>query len=555
MRLTEIRVRNFRSIEGEQHISIPGNLTLVGPNNSGKTNILKSIRMLFTGHENSLGYSRDVDLTFGVGKSRTSITATFDGDPDVHKEVYEEFEELHTLQSTIRLGTQISITLYFTEANTPVYSFFPNVKRPAASAAKVQYSRTHISLVNRPINGVSLHYVPSAKSVEQIYQALLVPFLRQKVAKTLQSHIGAINAQLEDAALALNYELKLANLSDFTAGFSLPGTSIEGLLSSFDFVIADPAKTPIHEKGMGVQTTALLSAFRWITKQENADGKEVLWLLEEPESYLHPRLAANCSAILENLAKDSTVIKTTHSMAFVPQDPRYVLGTNLDANGRTVVSSYKTYAEAVSAIRNSLGVRFSDFYNLDLLNVFVEGPSDRELFSWILKLLPEDEYPLLYIRKAKLEDFGGVRHLSGFLRATYQFIRNEHASVAVFDGDEAGDKERRDLQQYFGQNKIPFQANVHFVSVRSRFAIEGLFPDEWIVNAHVEHANWFESFSVDASGQLEPFKVRDDRKALLIERLMSQAEQSSDLVWASRLAEVCEKIDSALRNQSGKKSI
>lgn len=30
MELTEIRIRNFRTIEAEQHIRIPGQMTLVG---------------------------------------------------------------------------------------------------------------------------------------------------------------------------------------------------------------------------------------------------------------------------------------------------------------------------------------------------------------------------------------------------------------------------------------------------------------------------------------------------------------------------------------------
>lgn len=46
------------------------------------------------------------------------------------------------------------------------------------------------------------------------------------------------------------------------------------MVAGFDFMIADPQETPIHEKGMGVQTTALLAAFRWITKQGIEEGKK-----------------------------------------------------------------------------------------------------------------------------------------------------------------------------------------------------------------------------------------------------------------------------------------
>ncbi|NMZ69477.1 Predicted ATP-dependent endonuclease of the OLD family, contains P-loop ATPase and TOPRIM domains [Pseudomonas peli] len=550
MNLVEIRVRNFRSIETEQHLPIPGSITLVGPNNSGKTNLLRAVQVFFTGYENSYGYSRESDLTFGVGKARTSITATFDGSIEADRELYESIDELHNLQGTQRTGSLVTLTLYFTDTNTPVYSFFPNIKRPKAGAQAAQYSRTHISLVNRLLGSFSLHYVPSAKGINQIYQELLSPFLKRKVSKVIEPYINDIQESLSEAEQALNHELTNAGLNDFTASFSIPRHSIEELVSGFDFLISDPQKTPINEKGMGIQTTALLAAFRWITKQEAEINRKALWLLEEPESYLHPHLATNCSKILDNLAKDSTVIKTTHSMAFVPQDPKYICGTSLNDKNRTELSRYDTFNSAVSTIRSALGIKFGDFFNLAEYNVFLEGKSDREIFSWILEIIPAELYDWPYLRKASLEDFGGVKHLSGFLRATYPFIRKEQACVAIFDGDDAGDQERRSLQGYFGQKDIPFQPNEHFVSVRNGFPIEGLFPDEWIKEIYATNQNWFDNFSIDAHGQLEPFKIKDNKKENLQKLLIDKAANSADLDWTEKFCQVCSTIDSALEKVS-----
>lgn len=546
MKLVEIRVRNFRSIASEQHFPIPGRMTLVGPNNSGKTNLLKAVRVLFTGYDNSYGYSRDIDLTFSVGKARTSITATFDGNESDDKEVYDSIDELHALQGTTRAGNLITLNLYFTDTNTPVYSFFPNVKRPSAGVQAAQYSRTHIALVNAVLNGFSLHYVPSVKSVEEIYNELLMPFLRRKIAKVMGPHMKEVDASLAEAAKALNDELAAADLPGFQASFSLPNQSVEDLVAGFDFMIADPQKTPIHEKGMGIQTTALLAAFRWITRQENDAGRAVVWLLEEPESYLHPYLASNCNKLLDNLAIDSTVITTTHSMAFVPQDPAHVCGTLLNKENRTEVTEFGSFQEAVASIRDALGIKFGDFYNLAPYNVFVEGKSDREIFQWILTKLTSEKYAWPNLRQAKFEDFGGVKHLSGFLRATYQFISKEKACVAVFDGDDAGDKERRELQNFFGQKEIPFEANKHFVSVRSKFSIEGLFPDEWIIDLYAQHTGWFSSYSIDAAGQLEPFSIKDNKKGDIQGSLIARADSAEDLEWSTRFRTVCKVLDTAL---------
>lgn len=137
MQLTEIRIRNFRTIRHEQVIPLDKGMTLVGPNSSGKTNILRAIQMLFTGQDNNLGYSRDQDLTFGESQNRTSITASFSGDPDgIDKALYGAIDELHKLQDTERQNNDLSLSLYFNEQNTPVYSFFPNTKRPTEGSKK-----------------------------------------------------------------------------------------------------------------------------------------------------------------------------------------------------------------------------------------------------------------------------------------------------------------------------------------------------------------------------------------------------------------------------------
>ena len=546
MQLVDIRVRNFRSVEAEQHVPIPGRMTLVGPNNSGKTNLLRALQVLFTGFENEYGYTRNVDLTFGVGRARTSIIATFNGDTVDDAEIYREIDELHRLQGTERTGTALPLTLYFTDTNTPVYSFFPNIKRPQSGAQSALYSRTHKNLVNRLLGGFSVHYVPSAKSVDQIYDDLLSPFLRREVAAVMQPHVASIQTKLNEAAAALNAELMKANLTNFSVGYSLPDDSVERLVSGFDMVISDPKQTPIREKGMGVQTTALMAAFRWITKQESATGRRVIWLLEEPESYLHPELALNCSAILDSLAEEAIVITTTHSMAFVPQQPDFVCGTQLSRDGKTEVVRFKTFNEAVTLIRSSLGIKFGDFYNLAEYNVMLEGETDRELFIWLLKTISTEERAWPRLRHAKFEDFGGVKHLSGFLRATYQFIKDERVCVAVFDGDDAGQKERKALQQYFGQKQIAFQPNEHFVSVRAGFAIEGLFPDDWIIELRNEHSSWFEEFSVDSNGTLEQFRVKDDKKSNLINQLVSKARSQASHDWAFRFCQVGDAIDNAL---------
>jgi predicted ATP-dependent endonuclease of OLD family len=51
MKIESLRIRNFRTIAQEQTIDFSKGVTIVGPNSSGKTNILKAIEMIFAGFE------------------------------------------------------------------------------------------------------------------------------------------------------------------------------------------------------------------------------------------------------------------------------------------------------------------------------------------------------------------------------------------------------------------------------------------------------------------------------------------------------------------------
>jgi predicted ATP-dependent endonuclease of OLD family len=381
--------------------------------------------------------------------------------------------------------------------------------------------------------------------MQELYSDLLVPFLRSSAATAIDPHAAAINEVLADVASSFNDELSQAGLQGLKVSFTFPNNSLEALISGFDLLVEDPERTSIFRKGQGIQSTALLAGFLWMTEQEKARGRSVIWLLEEPESYLHPELSQSALALLSRLRHHSLLVVTTHALAFVPTDPRAVAGTSL-AQNRTHLDTYRTYTEATQRLRNSLGIRFSDYYSLGRFNLLLEGQTDREYIAWMLQRISEEEEPWPCLRQAQLLDFGGVRHLGGFLRATYALISTERACVAVFDGDEAGEKERRDLQQFFGQKDIQFQSNRHYLSVRKGHSIEGLFPHSWMADLHTEHESWFTEWSEDVSGAVESYRIKDGQKTPVAASLMRRADETEDLSWADAWLAFGRAADSAL---------
>lgn len=549
MELTELRVRNYRTIGPEQTLRLRSGTTLVGPNNSGKTNLLRSVLLFFTGYENVAGYRRNADLTFGAGTQRTSLTAsiTLDSSSQDDAEAMNLLDELHSIVGTTREADRMNINLYFTGSNdTPVYRVFGNQKIPGEGAPA--FSRKQKQLVELVMRRFRCHYVPSAKSINNLYSDLLQPFLTEAAYRAIEPHMNAVRHELEAVSDSLNAELTAVGLDSIHATFGLESDSPSKMLTGFDLMLSDPGVTPLTEKGQGIQSTVLFASFVWITEQERAQGYIPIWLIEEPESYLHPELAKACQRLLGNLSEKSTVLLTTHSLGFVPGDVTIVQGVDLE-NNRTAVSNFDSHQAATRRIRHSLGIEFSDYYNLGRTNILMEGPSDVALLRWATDGLDPDgeEFPL--VREALVQDFGGVSQLEGFLKAVYEFIHAERAVVAVFDGDGAGNKSRQALQQYLAAKNIQFQPNREFVSVRAGFAIEALFPDEWIVDLHADHAGWFDDFSIDASGVLEPFRIKDRNKSNAQGALRDRAEHSDAEAWETRWRDVLRAIESSLASR------
>lgn len=554
MKIEHLRIRNFRTIGQEQSIDLTKGITIVGPNSSGKTNILKAIEMIFTGYDNKLGYLLKSDKTFGITAGQTTLTISFSGEREgIDRDFFELYNELNQmLEEPKQESNKFQLYLSFPNSENPKYVFFSNDKKKPDPTTTKNFSRIQRLAVSLLLDKFVCHYVPSSKSIDDLYQSLLQPFIKRAVASVLSDKILEINTSLQDISNHLDAQLTIAGLDHIKSHFSLPNDSLEELIHKFEFHLSDPNKTTIDRKGMGIQASAILASFLWITKEEKKLNKSPIWLVEEPESYLHPELADSCHKMLNEISAEALLVTTTHSLGFVSQDPQKIVGTVSEGN-ETRIIKYDSYVEATTSIRKALGVRFSDFYNLGASNLFVEGKSDREIFKWFLDVVSpgdNDQYQWPLVRQSEILDFTGVAGMEGFMKATYEYIYKERPVVTIFDGDDAGDKTRRTLQQYFGNKNIPFHSKKDFVTLHDGFSLEGLFPHDWIKQAYEEHSNWFSAFDTDVEGVLKPFIVKSSsHKEQLRNYLKTKALGADSFEWCARFITVFDVIETALKGR------
>ena len=308
MKITSLRVRNFRTITTEQTLNISNGLTLIGPNNSGKTNALLALYYFFTGHDNKYNYDPERDLPFFSKNIQTSLTCFFEADPnsETDNDILDKLRKLRQMLKVPKSETSensFSINVYFNKS-LPVYQIYPGAKK--ADGKSPQYSTLQKSIISAVLDCFQCYYIPSNKSIAQLYDEFVSPFVKKQVAEALKPYDLEIRKSISSLTDSMNNELTESGLSRVHSYLEYPRNALEHLISGFELMMHDTNKSSIFTKGMGLQSAVLLSSFKWITQQN--PEKTVIWLIEEPETYMHPSLAYQSSKILDQLSSISNVI-------------------------------------------------------------------------------------------------------------------------------------------------------------------------------------------------------------------------------------------------------
>lgn len=611
MQIISFKVSQFRSISGEITTDGLNGLTIVGKNNSGKTNLLHAMRVFFEGKYKSDLYNHQNDIPDGSRGGQTSFAVKFLFDESELNDVSEhlldqddsddDYDESLSTESTDSEATEennsqdsnhendsevalpqrgrrilslrdrylqlfnmiedsrlsvpqneVTIHLTITNKNNFYYSVFKGYRRKQGITSS-KYTSKERDFVEKLLSTFSCIYIPSSKSITDIYNTLLEPYIRKEVSNAISPSIQIIHEKLSEISREITEEMERSGITDCQL-YIKPPKNIDSLFGNFSLQMRDSVENTLSSKGTGIQCLSLFSSFKSISNKKNEKGIKTIWMIEEPESFLHPSLARACSKILESLQENAYVVTTTHSLAFVSNDVTKIIELYKE-NGSTKDKKHIKKFDAVSSIRDNLGVKFSDFFNLSGPALFVEGITDKQYIAQILKLLSSDEdytnrWPLL--KTAQIDEFGGVSALGGFLKGCYKFLFNQSQIVVVFDGDEAGVKERRALQGFFGNQNIRFEANKDYVSIRSGYAIEGLFPDSFIRSLMEEHPTWFigQGLSVDAEGNVEPFSLNDTKKTNTMNFFIEKCKNTPTSEWVTRWEIAFDAIERALAIKS-----
>lgn len=234
--------------------------------------------------------------------------------------------------------------------------------------------------------------------------------------------------------------------------------AIKSVDVSFQFD-GDSKPIPMSHKGAGYRRLFMVARFRYLAKKNK--GLNVIYLIEEPETFLHPSAQNDLLKAFRDLSDDNQVIITTHS-------PVFAGATNVESvvlckrDSGSVYETHNTNGKDafISAIVNELGIKPS--YNLRDNHekiVFVESHNDAHFFNLLCRNLINAD--LLQNEKILVLPFGGGEDIDSFLNIDY-FDSSGRALYLLIDSDKHTnnlDKQRQRAQN-FGDRKANGKAYV-----------------------------------------------------------------------------------------------
>lgn len=346
-RLKSITIENYRSIgEDPLIINFPENqpVILIGENNSGKTNIIRAIDILFGEWHPKYKEFEDHDYFGRNGENKIVIKA------DV-----SEFQN--------RLGRSGEFTCggFKLEVQKGVHNKFV--------AIQYEYGNENQYVSNELREKLSTVLISSEQNLNYQLSYSTKYTLLSKVTKAFHDKLTSDNDKVDKLKnlyqQILNIFYEVQEFTDFKNNMSsITGDLIQNMTHGLelDFSAYDPSNyyknirvlphengesRNFDELGTGQQQILALSfahAYAKCFKNE----KELILIIDEPEAHLHPLAQKWLARTLYQMAKDGLqMVITTHSPYFI--DLEFLEGIYLvrKENGMTYVTNHKksTFAE------------------------------------------------------------------------------------------------------------------------------------------------------------------------------------------------------------------
>lgn len=379
MRITRIKIRYFRSIENIEFQ--PTAITpICGTNSSGKSNILRALRLAFL---------KDISA------EKLAENITYSAGPNAQCVIELEFDQPTPL---------LSASFPAIQAGTP-FVFKTTFKRTGGISRSLDGTKLSDSDFPKFSSNFLVIYVPAIRDIaidglRPFKEALLDAFVKQKGADSLANINKAVRGAVSrrgKAMLSGPNSIAKQWLHVDTLDVDTTDISIEEVLPTVGIRVKIGASSfPLSKLGTGHQSSVVIKLYRELG---TGSGLGVIYLFEEPDNHLHPTSIGVIAKELHDCAStaDGQVFLTTHSPYLLNHfDPSNALPLTLDKSRLTIKRSVnlKRTPRSLRIALGKFGLRPAESL-LARRIIVVEGPNDvntlRTLIELHTKALPEHQ--------------------------------------------------------------------------------------------------------------------------------------------------------------------
>lgn len=411
MRITSIRIRNFKSISNMYIENIENALILVGQNNTGKTAVLDAVRAAGGAYciqpEDFRGNFPNIEVFISLKFEEEDLLR-------LHKEgIVSQYRRLEAWKKDFRKKLPS-----YDDNGVLTFEFIAN------KDGRVRY-HDGVQKNNRYIKEVfpQIYYMDTQRNFNQLQEELLMLqeddllkrmrqgcciFDRSKLCNHCFDCIGLINQKKPEeldafeTAKLLDYKLYQLNLDEFARRvnenfrknggqeeiiYSMNRDVERMLLVTAEIRGKEKGVTrPIGQMGKGMRSVYMLSLLE--TYAEAQDRVASIIMVEDPEIFLHPRLQKVSGEILYRLSRKNQVIFSTHSPNLLANfNSRQIRQVVLDERNDSQIRE-KT---DISAILDDLGYTANDLMNVNFVFI-VEGKQDKNRLPLLIKKYYSETY-------------------------------------------------------------------------------------------------------------------------------------------------------------------
>jgi putative ATP-dependent endonuclease of the OLD family len=559
MKICEIHLTNYRTVE-DLTIKLAGNyIALSGKNNSGKSNVLRALRVLLTEEGPSFitdGVELDYGIDFPKWKEKEKERGPISIAVSVQISKVQDTSIFRFLNEFLQRSSDDTVEHIELKIQHTIKHGSPEPELSVSCDGKLltdSFKASEIARRLRTSRGFVFHNSINFNSPFRQTQNSLFPLsgISTSERESVNAARDKLTTQLKKLAERQQKEILdlIGRLEErYHVSLDVPRLGIENMPMRVS--LGEKASTiPLDEWGSGTQNrTAILMALLRAkqSSQLSMDGERVapILVLEEPESFLHPSAQAEFGRMLQDLSDEFgiQVITTTHSPYMLslrnPEanvllartvDKKIQLGTHL------VATTGDTWMEPFGKALGIDNDAFSNWKNLlfkpSSKILLVEGKTDVDYFD----LLRSNEHG------AKALNFDGEifpYEGAGFFSNTVllKFLISRFNQVFItYDLDKATEVEPK-LKAIGLKNGRDFTPiGVDKPGLRD---IEGLLPTS--IRSAV-YANNAEKVAHAQSAEKDRADARNDLKKLLFNQFKETAKAGQDYDAFYGLARIIEK--------------